>query len=181
MCIKESFPNFYAQETLSVKEKRRLPTLPRVCSTIGAGGLNCSVRNGKRWDPATIATLMTIMTNHNNKHEHKRFTTNRNKHAIYRGELKLRARKLIRAISSARLWRHRLYTCTLSTSSSVTTLKGNLILWPASCLDAFSAYPIQTWIPGGAPGGTTGKPEVCPTRSSRTSVRATQISNAHDR
>ena len=65
---------FTLQETLSVKEKRRLPTLPRVCSTIGAGGLNCSVRNGKRWDPATIATLMTIMTNHNNKHEHKRFT-----------------------------------------------------------------------------------------------------------
>ena len=64
---------FTLQETLSVKEKRRLPTLPRVCSTIGAGGLNCSVRNGKRWDPATIATLMTIMTNHNNKHEHKRF------------------------------------------------------------------------------------------------------------
>ena len=27
-----------------------------------------------------------------------------------------------RAISSARLWRHRLYTCTLSTSSSTTTL-----------------------------------------------------------
>ena len=74
---KKSFPNFYAQETLSVKEKRRLPTLPRVCSTIGAGGLNCSVRNGKRWDPATIATLMTIMTNHNNKHEHKRFTTSK--------------------------------------------------------------------------------------------------------
>ena len=30
--------------------------------------------------------------------------------------------KNIRAISSARLWRHRLYTCTLSTSSSLTTL-----------------------------------------------------------
>ena len=39
----------------------------------------------------------------------------------------------------------------------------------ASRLDAFSAYPIQTRIPGGAPGGTTGKPEVCPPRSSRTS------------
>ena len=58
---------------------------------------------------------------------------------------------------------------------------GDLILWPASCLDAFSAYPIQTRLPGGAPGGTTGRPEVCPTRSSRTSVRATQISCAHDR
>ena len=26
------------------------------CSTIGAGGLNFSVRNGKRWNPAAIAT-----------------------------------------------------------------------------------------------------------------------------
>ena len=26
------------------------------CSTIGAGGLNFSVRNGKRWDPAAITT-----------------------------------------------------------------------------------------------------------------------------
>ena len=30
------------------------PTLH--CSTIGAGGLNCSVRNGKRRNPAAIAT-----------------------------------------------------------------------------------------------------------------------------
>ena len=43
-------------------------------------------------------------------------------------------------------------------------------------LRCFSAYPYQTRLPGGAPGGTTGRPEVCPTRSSRTSVRATQIS-----
>ena len=60
-------------------------------------------------------------------------------------------------------------------------LGGNLILWPASHLDAFSAYPIQTQIPGGAPGGTTGKPEVCPSRSSRTSGGTTQNSSAHDR
>ena len=26
------------------------------CSTIGDGGLNFSVRNGKRWDPAAITT-----------------------------------------------------------------------------------------------------------------------------
>ena len=26
------------------------------CSTIGANGLNFSVRNGKRWDPAAITT-----------------------------------------------------------------------------------------------------------------------------
>jgi hypothetical protein len=28
-----------------------------LCSTIGAGGLNFSVRNGKRWNPSAIATL----------------------------------------------------------------------------------------------------------------------------
>ena len=41
---------------------------------------------------------------------------------------RMRARKL-RAISSARLWRRRLYTCTLSTSSSRTTLvrRSNLV------------------------------------------------------
>ena len=39
----------------STNRKRRRPTLPRVCSTIGATGLNCSVRNGKRWDPGAIA------------------------------------------------------------------------------------------------------------------------------
>ena len=66
---KRSVHSPYTERSL---KKRRLPTLPRVCSTIGAGGLNCSVRNGKRWDPATIATSMTIMTNHDNKHEHKR-------------------------------------------------------------------------------------------------------------
>ena len=52
----------------------------------------------------------------------------------------------------------------------------DLILWLASCLDAFSTYPNQTRIPGGAPGGTTGRPEVCPARSSRTGAGATQIS-----
>ena len=29
-------------------------------STIGADGLNFSVRNGKRWNPVAIATLMTF-------------------------------------------------------------------------------------------------------------------------
>ena len=92
-----------------------------------------------------------------------------------------RKRRKFRAISSARLWHRCLYTCTLSTSSSTTTLNGVLILRLASHLDAFSAYPFQTQIPSGAPGGTTGKPEVCPSRSSRTSDGTTQNSNAHDR
>ena len=59
--------------------------------------------------------------------------------------------------------------------------KGDLILRLASCLDAFSTYPYPTRLPGRAPGGTTGWPEVGPTRSSRTSVRSPQISNAHNR
>ena len=32
------------------------------CSTIGAGGLNFSVRNGKRWDPAAITTWYRLLT-----------------------------------------------------------------------------------------------------------------------
>ena len=35
-------------------KKRVSPALH--CSTIGDGGLNFSVRNGKRWDPAAITT-----------------------------------------------------------------------------------------------------------------------------
>src|ERR1019366_10518317 len=44
---------------------------------------------------------------------------------------------------------------------------GDLILGWASHLDAFSAYPIRTWLPGGALGRTTGALAVRPTRSSR--------------
>ena len=52
---KQKKPSGISLEGL-LSKKRRLPTLPRVCSTIGAGGLNFSVRNGKRWNPATITT-----------------------------------------------------------------------------------------------------------------------------
>jgi hypothetical protein len=62
----------------------------------------------------------------------------------------------------------------------IETTERNLILELASCLDAFSAYHIQTWLPGDAPGGTTGTPEVCPSRSSRTRESSPQISCAHD-
>ena len=58
---------------------------------------------------------------------------------------------------------------------------GDLILGRASCLDAFSTYPVRTRLPGSAPGDTTGSPEVRPTRSSRTSVGPPQISYAHNR
>ena len=58
---------------------------------------------------------------------------------------------------------------------------GNLILKPASRLDAFSVYQNRTRLPSYAPGGTTGAPEVRPSRSSRTKDRPSQISYAHDR
>ena len=47
----------YGSPGLRVKQIRRRPTLPRgrPRSTIGAGGLNFSVRNGKRCDPSAMA------------------------------------------------------------------------------------------------------------------------------
>ena len=58
---------------------------------------------------------------------------------------------------------------------------GDLILGPVSRLDAFSVYPIRTWLPSRATGVTTGTPEVRPPRSSRTKGGTPQISCAHGR
>ena len=77
--------------------------------------------------------------------------------------------------------RRRAPTCGLSTSSSPTALQGGLISGRASRLDAFSAYPFRTRLPGRAPGGATGTPLVRPTRSSRTKVRTPQASDARNR
>jgi len=49
----------------------------------------------------------------------------------------------------------------------------------ASRLDAFSAYPFQTWLPSYASGETTGAPAVCPSGSSRTTESSPQDSHAH--
>ena len=58
---------------------------------------------------------------------------------------------------------------------------GNLVLEGASRLDAFSVYPVRTWLPCYALGRTTGAPAVRPSRSSRTKDSSLQISCAHDR
>ena len=60
-------------------------------------------------------------------------------------------------------------------------MMGYLILKHVSRLDAFSVYRNRTQLPSYALGRTTGAPEVRPTRSSRTKVSPSQISNAHDR
>lgn len=57
---------------------------------------------------------------------------------------------------------------------------GNLILRLVSRLDAFSASPFQIWLPSCATGVTTGTPEICPLRSSRTKSRSSQVSSACD-
>ena len=57
---------------------------------------------------------------------------------------------------------------------------GDLILRSASRLDAFSVYPIRTWLPSCAVGTTTDSPLVRPSRSSRTKDSFSQISCAHD-
>jgi hypothetical protein len=75
----------------------------------------------------------------------------------------------------------------LSTWSSSRSLRcargapGNLVLEGASRLDAFSAYPVPTWLPGGAPSGTAGTPAVGPPQSSRTRGDAPQVSSARGR
>ena len=56
---------------------------------------------------------------------------------------------------------------------------GYLILRGASRLDAFSVYPVRTWLPGRALGSATGTPAVRPSRSSRTKDSSSQISYAH--
>ena len=44
-------------EDSSFKVKKAVTYSPALhCSTIGASGLNFSVRNGKRWNPAAVAT-----------------------------------------------------------------------------------------------------------------------------
>ena len=54
-CIKRKGPGDIASPgPLSKEAATYSPALH--CSTIGASGLNFSVRNGKRWDPAAIAT-----------------------------------------------------------------------------------------------------------------------------
>src|SRR5690625_715197 len=59
-------------------------------------------------------------------------------------------------------------------------MMGSLILRRVACLDAFSTSPCHTWLPSYAPGGTTGTPVLCPSRSSRTKDSSSHTADAHD-
>ena len=77
--------------------------------------------------------------------------------------------------------RCRASTSVLSTSCSSRGLRlatGDLILRGASRLDAFSVYPVRTWLLCRAVGTTTDPPAVRPPRSSRTKGSSSQISCA---
>ena len=56
---------------------------------------------------------------------------------------------------------------------------GYLILRGASRLDAFSVYPVPTWLLCHRLDSLTDTPEVSPSRSSRTKDSSSQISYAH--
>jgi hypothetical protein len=140
------------------KVLRQRPTLPGINpSTISAGGLNGRVRDGNGWSPSAIATGMHLQNR------------------TVKGQVLDR----LVPVSSMHCCT---YTPGLSTwwSSRGLTKLGNLILGPVSRLDAFSAYPSQAWLSSRAPGGTTGTPAACPSRSSRTRDRSLQVSCAHD-
>src|SRR3954452_21822117 len=123
---------------------RRRPTLPGPCgsSTIGAVGLNFSVRNGKRCFPYAIATgkcretLPAGLQNHtaaNNQGIRSGSKDPSSPRPISTGLLRVSPRFQIRPIN-------------LVVFQGSYSLKGmgELILRPASRLDAFSGYPIRT-------------------------------------
>ena len=58
---------------------------------------------------------------------------------------------------------------------------GDLVSRGVSRLDAFSGYPVRTWLPCTAAGATTGPPVVRPSRSSRTRDSSSQVSDTHGR
>ncbi len=150
---------------------------------------NFSVRNGKRWSPHAVITLVSFSVLQGRRSRRPRtLCRQRSVHtgsveSSTHGRLTVPLRVYVvvslpesRAISTARLSvSPHVHLRPIDVVVSDGPCR-NLILEPASCLDAFSTYPAQTRLPGRAPGGTTGSPEVCPTRSSRTSVGSPQIS-----
>ena len=53
---KKRVPDIIMTSGTQLKKKAASYSPALHCSTIGAGGLNFSVRNGKRWNPAAITT-----------------------------------------------------------------------------------------------------------------------------
>ena len=155
----------------SDKDGWRRPTLPHLlrCSTIGSGDLDFRVRDGNGSAFSDMVTNQIV----NLKSKETAFS-------YFSHNVKIKG-QAFRAISTGLLVTYITSTSCLSTKSSSSALLGMLILRGASHLDAFSGYPLHTWLPGIAAGATTGTPEVCPSRSSRTKDSSSQHSYAHSR
>ena len=131
----------------SIKINRRRPTLPVPfrTSTIGAEGLNCSVRNGKRCFPLAIATgnsreppavPQNCTDRHIGYHARTRGASNKypsSPRSISTGLLQASPLFQIRPINLV------VYQGTYPLEEV-----GEFILRSASRLDAFSGYPIRT-------------------------------------
>ena len=153
---------------------RRHPTLPGACapSTIGASGLDFSVRNGKRYFPVAMTAEMSRgapLTAREPSKLHSNLTCSKSRpRAISTGQLN----------ALLRLHRPPIDVVVFHGPYSLEVM-GNLISRWASRLDAFSGYPIQTWLISSALGRTTDTPEVRSSRSSRTRDDSSQASSAH--
>src|SRR5918999_2041938 len=155
------------------RNNRRLPTLPGGCppSTIGASRLNFSVRNGKRCFPAALTAEVVRAP---------RFRAPSKLHSEHTQCSKSRPRAISTGPLNA-LPRLHVPPINVVVSHGSYSLKGmgSLISRWASRLDAFSGYPIRTWLISGAVGTTTDTPEVRSLRSSRTRSDSSQASSAH--
>ena len=142
------------------------------CSTIGAAGLNFSVRDGMRWCPGALTATVYLERDAECEPGFRPTRPLPVSFITRKGFGQLVQVSFDIAVFTLPAYRR---------GSLPRPYNGSLILETASRLDAFSAYPDRTWIPGGAAGAATGKPEVRPTRSSRTKVRPPQTSCAHNR
>src|SRR5262249_44379558 len=118
---------------------RRRPTLPHTCarSTIGAGGLNCRVRNGNGcFPPARVTGKGKAEKNRTNRIGCEAMGS-----AVEERESLVKPDDRLVQVSSTPC---SAYTSCLSTWSSSRGLQGDLISGGASRLDAFSGYPFRT-------------------------------------
>ena len=172
---------------------RRSPTLPHApaCSTIGAGRLNFRVRYGTGCFPSAMATGTVSDTGRRSPLagvscpcvQNNTVDASTSSHgptpSSWGG---------VRGTSLSAVWDRsapRLAALPRPThqpgglpGALPARGWGILILKRASRLDAFSGYHFPTWPTSHAPGGTTGTPEVGPSRSSRTEDSPSQDSYA---
>jgi hypothetical protein len=127
------------------KENGRRPTLPQShpCSTIGAGGLNFSVRNGKRCIPAAIVTLSKKRQCYSVVKPKERGLPFENCIAAKIKSSSPRPISTARLNVSLRLHLRPINLVVYQESYSLMGM-GDLISRRASRLDAFSGYPFRT-------------------------------------